>query len=233
MCGGRVAWRARRDTGRASIRRGRRTLSARHRDPARTHTTHRGPRSDDRTFAGTQPDTATSPRRTRLRARGLYAPAAVPDPVGLEIVSRVRAWHNAHKLPVARPAAQSPERRGGRRRLAGRLCSTIRPAAPSAASDAAIAAAPRSVTSVSSPSFPQASIRRRLAEGLAERQQRALVLEQEPLHRQAAAEAGERAVGADHAVAREDERQRVLPVRGADARAFSGPNRAGAPARRS
>ena len=50
----------------------------------------------------------------------------------------------------------------------------------------------------------------------AERQQRAFVLEQEPLHRQAAAEAGQRTVGADHAVAREDERQRVLAVRRAD-----------------
>ena len=42
------------------------------------------------------------------------------------------------------------------------------------------------------------------------------MLEQEPLHRQPAAEPGERAVGADDAVAREDERQRVLAVRRSD-----------------
>ena len=42
------------------------------------------------------------------------------------------------------------------------------------------------------------------------------MLEEEALHVQAAAEAGERAVGADHAVARQDERERVLAVGGAD-----------------
>src|SRR5437764_9061334 len=50
----------------------------------------------------------------------------------------------------------------------------------------------------------------------AEWQQRALVLEQESLQVEAAAEARERAVGADHAVARQDERERVLAVRRAD-----------------
>src|SRR6478735_11836049 len=50
----------------------------------------------------------------------------------------------------------------------------------------------------------------------AEREQRALVLEQETLEVQPAAEAGKRSVGADHTMARQDERQRVLAVRSAD-----------------
>src|SRR5690606_6273877 len=45
---------------------------------------------------------------------------------------------------------------------------------------------------------------------------RAFQLQQEMLGRQAAAEAGEGAVGADHAVAGQDDRQRVAAVGGAD-----------------
>src|SRR5258708_5160166 len=51
---------------------------------------------------------------------------------------------------------------------------------------------------------------------LSEREQRALELEEEALELEPAAEPGERPVGADHAVARKDERQRVLAVRGAN-----------------
>ena len=69
---------------------------------------------------------------------------------------------------------------------------------------------------------------------LAKWKKRALVLEQEALHVQPAAEAGEGAVCADHPVARQDERKRVLPVRRrrphAPARFLA---RACAPARRS
>jgi len=51
---------------------------------------------------------------------------------------------------------------------------------------------------------------------LAERQERALVLEEEPLQVDPATEAGERAVRADDTVAGQDDWQRVAPVRGAD-----------------
>ena len=63
---------------------------------------------------------------------------------------------------------------------------------------------------------PQCPFLARYMERLAERQQRALVLEQEALEVQPAPEAGERPVRADDAVAREDHRDRVLPVRRAD-----------------
>src|SRR6266576_2969435 len=49
-----------------------------------------------------------------------------------------------------------------------------------------------------------------------ERKQCPLVLEQEALEVQPATETGQRSVGADHAMARQDERQRVLAVRRAD-----------------
>jgi len=51
---------------------------------------------------------------------------------------------------------------------------------------------------------------------LAQRQECALVLEQKALHVQPAAEAGEGPVCADHAMARQHDRQRVLAVRGPD-----------------
>src|SRR6266542_3905734 len=54
------------------------------------------------------------------------------------------------------------------------------------------------------------------AEGLAERKESSFVLEEEALHVEPAAEAGEGAVCADHAVARQHDRKRVAPVRGAD-----------------
>src|SRR5262249_58451539 len=49
-----------------------------------------------------------------------------------------------------------------------------------------------------------------------EREERALVLEQVALHVQAAAEPRQRAVGADHAVTGQDDRERVAAVRRAD-----------------
>src|SRR6185312_11722352 len=56
----------------------------------------------------------------------------------------------------------------------------------------------------------------RQPELLAERQECALVLEQEALDVKPAAEARERARRADHAMARQDDRKRVPAVRGAD-----------------
>src|SRR5215475_7641225 len=47
---------------------------------------------------------------------------------------------------------------------------------------------------------------------LSERKQRALVLEQEPLHVQPTSEAGQRTVGTDHAMARKHDRNRVGAV---------------------
>ena len=61
----------------------------------------------------------------------------------------------------------------------------------------------------------------------------ALVVEQPGLGLDAAAEAGEVAVGADHPVARDDDRQRVAAVGGADGAGLVGGRRAGGPARRS
>jgi hypothetical protein len=59
---------------------------------------------------------------------------------------------------------------------------------------------------------------------LAEGKQSALVLEKESLHVEPTAEADERTVGADHAMARQDDRKRVAAVRGATARAASLPS---------
>ena len=168
-----------------------------------------------------------------LRRRGAVPRADPP--------AAARPGRSSARSTTRSPSPSARRCSPGSRRAARRSTTSATPTASAArsrtssSSTAAAARAARTAAGRSSSSSPRAGGRTRASTASPGRAcgGRGLVVEQRALDVEAAAEAGERAVRADEAVAGEDDRQRVAAVRRADR--ARGPRRAEpvAPARRS